>query len=92
MNRKSRSLILLTLTAIIWGFAFVAQRVGGNSTGSLTYNAIRFALGSFSLIPVMLIFEKKLRTDKKYIIPVMPVCFVVFFYLPPVPSSNTVSC
>ncbi len=65
MNRKSRSLILLTLTAIIWGFAFVAQRVGGNSTGSLTYNAIRFALGSFSLIPVMLIFEKKADDRQK---------------------------
>ena len=41
MNKKTRSLILLTLTAIIWGFAFIAQRVGGNSTGSLTYNAMR---------------------------------------------------
>ena len=65
MNKKTRSLILLTLTAIIWGFAFIAQRVGGNSTGSLTYNAIRFALGSLSLIPVMLIFEKRANNKDK---------------------------
>lgn len=59
MNRKLRSVLLLFLTAMIWGFAFVAQRVGGNATGCFTYNALRFALGSLSLLPVMMIFEKK---------------------------------
>lgn len=63
MNKKFRSILLLFLTAIIWGFAFIAQRVGGNSTGCFTYNAIRFALGALSLIPVMMIFEKD-PTDK----------------------------
>jgi len=46
--------ILLLLAAAIWGFAFVAQRVGMDHVGPLTFNAIRFALGGLSLIPLIL--------------------------------------
>jgi drug/metabolite transporter (DMT)-like permease len=46
-----RSEALLFLTAIIWGFAFVAQRVGMEYIGPFTFNSIRFALGSLALIP-----------------------------------------
>lgn len=46
---------LLVLTAIIWGFAFVAQRAGMDHVGPFTYNAIRFALGGFSLMPLLLL-------------------------------------
>jgi drug/metabolite transporter (DMT)-like permease len=42
---------LLLLTAIIWGFAFVAQRIGMDHVGPFTFNAIRFALGSLVLVP-----------------------------------------
>ena len=42
---------LLMLTATIWGFAFVAQRVGMDYVGPFTFNGIRFALGGFVLIP-----------------------------------------
>jgi drug/metabolite transporter (DMT)-like permease len=42
---------LLLLTAIIWGFAFVAQRVGMDYVGPFTFNGVRFALGSLVLIP-----------------------------------------
>ena len=44
---------LLLLTAIIWGFAFVAQRMGMDHVGPFTFNAIRFALGSLVLVPVI---------------------------------------
>ena len=43
---------LLLLTAAIWGFAFVAQRIGMASVGPFTFNAIRFLLGGLSLIPL----------------------------------------
>lgn len=43
---------LLLLTAAIWGFAFVAQRVGMEHVGPFTFNGIRFALGSLSLLPL----------------------------------------
>ncbi len=57
--KNIKSLGILLLTAMIWGFAFVAQRVGADYVGGFTFNGIRFALGSLSLIPVILIFEKK---------------------------------
>jgi drug/metabolite transporter (DMT)-like permease len=44
---------LLLLTAIIWGFAFVAQRIGMDYVGPFTFNGVRFALGSLVLIPFM---------------------------------------
>ena len=58
MNKELRSSLLLLLTAIIWGFAFVAQRLGMDYLEPFTYNAIRFGLGSISLIPVIKIFSK----------------------------------
>jgi drug/metabolite transporter (DMT)-like permease len=44
---------LLLTTAIIWGFAFVAQRVGMDYVGPFTFNGIRFAIGSLSLLPLV---------------------------------------
>ncbi|MDY0151503.1 MAG: DMT family transporter, partial [Candidatus Cloacimonas sp.] len=38
--------MLLIITAAIWGFAFVAQRLGMQSLDPMTYNAIRFAMGA----------------------------------------------
>lgn len=48
----------LFLTAIIWGFAFVAQFFGADEVGPFAMNGLRFPLGTLSIIPVMLIFEK----------------------------------
>jgi len=45
---------LLLVTATIWGFAFVAQRVGMDYVGPFTFNGIRFALGSLVLLPMIL--------------------------------------
>jgi len=42
---------LLLLTALIWGFAFVAQRVGMAHVGPFTFNGLRFALGCAVLLP-----------------------------------------
>ena len=41
------------LTAIIWGSTFVAQRVGMNYVGPLTFNGVRFALGAMVLLPLV---------------------------------------
>lgn len=51
--------ILLILTAMIWGFAFVAQRVGMDFVGPFTFNAIRFALGSLSLLPLIWMLQRR---------------------------------
>ncbi|RPJ72691.1 MAG: DMT family transporter [Desulfobacteraceae bacterium] len=46
--------LLLLFTAAIWGFAFVAQRVGMEHVGPFTYNGVRFALGCLSLVPLLM--------------------------------------
>lgn len=48
-----RANLLLLLAAAIWGLAFVAQRVGMRHVGPLTFNAVRFALGSAVLAPLL---------------------------------------
>jgi drug/metabolite transporter (DMT)-like permease len=53
--RTLKSDAILLFTAVIWGFAFVAQRIGMEHVGPFTYNAVRFALGSLSLIPLLLL-------------------------------------
>jgi drug/metabolite transporter (DMT)-like permease len=45
---------LLLLTAAIWGFAFVAQRAGMEHVGPFWFTSVRFALGSLSLVPLVL--------------------------------------
>ncbi len=49
-----RSNLLLLLAATIWGFAFVAQRIGANHIGAFTFNGTRFALGACTLLPLLL--------------------------------------
>jgi drug/metabolite transporter (DMT)-like permease len=46
--------LLLMLAAVIWGFAFVAQRVGMRFVGPLTFNGVRFALGAVALAPLLM--------------------------------------
>ncbi len=72
MKTKVKSTILLFLTAIIWGFAFVAQRVGAEFVGAFTFNGIRFLLGSLSLVPVILIFEREKIDKTKFIKTLIP--------------------
>jgi len=45
---------LLLLASAIWGFAFVAQRIGMDYVGPFTFNGVRFALGSVVLLPLIL--------------------------------------
>lgn len=44
---------LLLLAAFIWGFAFVAQRVGMRYVGPFGFNGVRFALGCLVLLPLL---------------------------------------
>ncbi|NQV01121.1 MAG: DMT family transporter [Bacteroidia bacterium] len=55
---KTKSDMLLLLAAAIWGFAFVAQRVGMDYVGPFTFSAVRFSLGSLVLLP-FLFFRKE---------------------------------
>lgn len=49
MNMKSA--VLLTLTALIWGIAFVAQSAGMDYIGPFTFSCLRNLLGAVVLLP-----------------------------------------
>lgn len=52
MNKRAlKSDVYLLLTAAIWGFAFVAQRVGMVYVGPYIFNGVRFLLGALVLLP-----------------------------------------
>ena len=60
------SKLLLLLAAIVWGFAFVAQKVGMNTIGPMAFNGIRFLLGGFTLLPfIWYNSNRKVNSDKK---------------------------
>ncbi|MCD8249169.1 MAG: DMT family transporter [Lachnospiraceae bacterium] len=45
--------LLLILTALIWGCAFVAQSVGMDYVGPFTFNTVRYIIGALVLLPVI---------------------------------------
>jgi drug/metabolite transporter (DMT)-like permease len=53
-----KSDFILLFVAIIWGFAFVAQRIGMDHVGPFTFNGLRFVLGCLSLLPIIF-FQRK---------------------------------
>ena len=71
-SRQLRSSILLAITAIIWGVAFVAQTTGGDAVGPFSFNSVRFIIGSVVLLPVIFVLDKtgisrrKPETKKDY--------------------------
>ena len=65
MNRKIKSTIFLFTAAIVWGFAFVFQKMGGDDVPTFWFNGIRFIIGAISLVPVVLLFEREKKDTKR---------------------------
>ena len=59
MNKQLRGSLLLLLTAMIWGAAFVAQSVGMDHMGPLSFNGIRQIMAGLALLPLVFITGKK---------------------------------
>lgn len=51
--------LMLVLTAVIWGAAFVAQSAGMEYVGPFTFNGTRCLIGALVLAPTALIMDKK---------------------------------
>lgn len=51
MSRMTANALML-LTAFIWGTTFVAQQLGMNSVGPLTYTGARFLIGATVVLPL----------------------------------------
>lgn len=49
---RTRANALLLLASAIWGFAFVAQRIGASVVGPFTFNAVRFVLGALVVVAI----------------------------------------
>ena len=61
----TKNALLLLLTALIWGTAFVAQRVGVDFIGPFAFSAIRFIMGGIVLIPVVLLLNRVKKAEQK---------------------------
>ena len=64
-NKTTRNSILLLVTAAVWGAAFVAQTVGGQTIGAYSFNCVRCIIGALVLIPVMKFLDKKDLSPRK---------------------------
>ena len=60
-----KSSFYLFMAAFIWGVAFVAQSVGMDYMGPLSFNGVRFLMGSAVLLPLVLFRRKQGRKEKK---------------------------
>ena len=62
---KPKGIILLLITAIIWGSSFVAQSIGMESVDAFTFTGIRTFLGMLFLLPFTLIINKGFDFSRK---------------------------
>ena len=61
MRNKLRGSLALMAATVIWGSAFIAQSVGMDHIGPMTFQAARCGLGAVFLLPVIFVFDR----DKK---------------------------
>lgn len=63
-----KGVLILLLTAIIWGASFVSQSVGSESVEPFTFMAVRTLMGATVLVPFILVSDKlsgrKLSTEQ----------------------------
>jgi drug/metabolite transporter (DMT)-like permease len=60
MSRAVKSTLILTLASIIWGFAFVAQRLGMEHVGPFFFNGVRTLMGALTVWLVVAVRERRL--------------------------------
>jgi drug/metabolite transporter (DMT)-like permease len=86
MKQETKATFYLLLASIIWGFAFAFQVSGMEFMRPFTFNGITFLLGSFSLIPVILLFgkNKKIRFNDRKLLTYGLICGSILFF-----ASNT---
>ena len=64
-NRKLLGNLLLLLTAMIWGTAFVAQRVGMDSIEPITFNAARMWLAAVAIGAVAILTRRNRQNNRQ---------------------------
>lgn len=61
MSRTTRAYLLLLGCSLIWGFTFVAQRLGAEHLGAYAFNAVRGYLGATALLPLVWVLDARAR-------------------------------
>ncbi len=65
-TRHLRANGALLFASALWGFAFVAQRVGAEHVGPFSFNSVRFALGAACLVPVIAFQDRRRRLTSEF--------------------------
>ena len=60
-----KSSLMLFAAAFIWGTAFVAQSVGMEYLGPLSFNGVRFLMGGAVLLPVAAIGRSRRKKEDR---------------------------
>lgn len=55
---KLKGEAMLCLAAIIWGTAFIFQKMGMDHIGPFTFTMFRFGIGALAMIPVMMVSDR----------------------------------
>lgn len=66
-KKQILSNLVLVLTAMIWGSAFVAQSEGTKFVGPFTFNAIRNIIGGLVLLPCIFLIKKISSKNDNYV-------------------------
>ena len=64
-KNRLKGTVFLFMASLIWGSAFVAQRVGMDYLGPFAFNAMRNILGGIVLIPCIILLDRHHATDGK---------------------------
>lgn len=68
--KNIKNILILLLTALIWGVAFVAQTTGGDVVGPYSFICIRYIIGGLVLIPVIKFLDSRGLSGGKPVTPI----------------------
>ena len=66
MKNQIKSSLLLILATIIWGSAFVSQKLGMDHIGPFTFQAVRSFLAVIGLLPIIYLLDKRDNCHMSY--------------------------
>ena len=66
MSKQMRANLLLVLTALIWGVAFVAQDVAAEAVPPMYFNGLRMSLAALAILPTVWLMDRRAVGNKAY--------------------------
>lgn len=67
MRNQLRSSMLLILATVIWGSAFVSQKVGMDHIGPFTFQAVRSFMAVVGMLPVIYLLDRNKKDGKTFL-------------------------